>query len=668
MLGNLEAWDGESPVALGGAKQRATLSMLLLCANQVVATSRLIGALWPDDEAPASARNILQNAVWGLRGALAHDDRARGEAVLITRPPGYMLVVDPEDVDLHLFLRLADEGRAQLAQGRTDAALTTLREALGIWRGPLLADMVETGISWPELTRVENARLDAQEDYFEAAMLCGRQYEVLRELENMVESEPLRERACAQLMLALYRSGRHAEALDVYTRMRNALVARRGLDPGREVQLLQQAILNHDPSLSQTPPPAAPVVLTPEPATPREGKQPVSFLLVRCRAVAGPPLEHIDEILDQACTLVRKTVPSYEGVSVLTFGSMCTAVFEAADGDHAARAIRAAVEIREQLGVPDGPGLQTQIVVATGEALLRRGRDGDGLLTVRGRPVDHCQDLLGAAPDGEIVVCPDTRRAAGPAFVYAHQPGDPASFVVKGVAGELRQGHFLPLIDRECELGMLTGILERAGHRRRPHLVTVLGEPGSGKSRLLTEFGRRIANRPHTAAHLVSWQPSAGIDGHRTPWDTEAASRLSAVLEEPGSPAQMLAHWSTLLASLPGEHPLVILIDDLHRLPDAALDFVEKLCGVSGSMPLVLVGAGRPELLERRPAWSGGNPHASTITVDPLSDAALDQLLQFVRYRSWSEVAMLLPSAEEADEAEISSRRSDLRRLLKLTA
>ncbi|MEU9418210.1 AfsR/SARP family transcriptional regulator [Streptomyces sp. NPDC051000] len=245
----------DQPVPLGGTKPRATLGYLLLQANQVVPTSQLLAALWSTDNAPVTARKILQNAVWGLRGMLNQCDPGfdGAPAELVTRAPGYMIRVDPDHVDLHLFRRRVRQGRALLAGGTPHEAADRFCEALELWRGPVLSDLVETGTMWPELTAVQNTRLDVLEDYFEAKLRCGQHYAVLGELETTVEAEPLRERASGQLMLALYRCGRQADALGVYNRIRATLVEDLGLEPGHELRRLQQAILAHDPTLNLAP-------------------------------------------------------------------------------------------------------------------------------------------------------------------------------------------------------------------------------------------------------------------------------------------------------------------------------------------------------------------------------------------------------------------------------
>jgi DNA-binding SARP family transcriptional activator len=641
MLGPLEVRDGDQIVPLGGSKQRAALGLLLLCANKVVATSKLLDALWPHDEPPASARKILQNAVCGLRNALVRSDRTAGEATLITQPPGYLLVVDPEEVDLFVFYRLVKDGRADLAQGRPERAAATLRQALDMWRGPVLGDLVEIGISWPELATVENARLDVMEDYFEAAMACGRQDEILRELQTMVESEPLRERACRQLMLALYRNGRHVEALDVYARMRTALVDELGLDPGRDVRLLQQAILNHDPVLAGAPVVAGTPPPLVRPVARRESvRNTVSVLLVRGHAESGAGSDQLDALLDETSGLIHRTVRSFDGVPTVSLGSMSMAVFEVGEaGDGPARAVRAGLEIRRQL---DAGNLVTQIAVATGNAFVRSDPETNGWLTVRGSAVDKCQDLLTAAAEGELLVCADTRRKSESRFAFRRRSDDTAGWLVKGMAEELRSGHAVPLVDRESELAVLNGLLDRTGYRRRPHLVTVLGEPGIGKSRFLMEFERRIASQPQILEYLVSRSPIGGLvvqgASGSTPRREEVSARLRELFDETGREqdehGRLQRLWKEFLADTPLDRPLIMLIDDLHRMPDPLLDFVEAIAGFSGNVPLLVVGAARPELLQRRPDWSGGSPHSTTMTLDPLSDAALDQLLELLQIPS----------------------------------
>ncbi|MFD9984637.1 BTAD domain-containing putative transcriptional regulator [Streptomyces massasporeus] len=253
LLGPLEVEPAGGPpgslVDLGGHRQRAVLAYLLLHANKVVSTSQMLSALWADDEAPMTARKILQNAVWKLRGVLSRPPRGEQGPELLTRAPGYLLRVPQQRVDLLDYEQRVVTGRAALAAGEVEPARRSLGEALALWRGPVLSDLAEEGICWPELTALQNRRLDVMEDHFEAALACGRHQLVLPDLESLVAAEPLRERASGQLMVALYRCGRQAEALAVFGRVRTALVEGLGLEPGRELHRLQQAILTQDPTL-----------------------------------------------------------------------------------------------------------------------------------------------------------------------------------------------------------------------------------------------------------------------------------------------------------------------------------------------------------------------------------------------------------------------------------
>lgn len=246
LLGSLEMSDRAAGVDLGGVKQRAVLGYLLLHANQVVPNSRMLDALW-DCRPPSTARKMVQNAVSAIRRTLAAD--ADCSARLVTSAPGYRLAVEPADVDMFRFRELVKDGRSALAAGSPQQGTRVLREALNLWRGPALADLVESGTTWSELSALEDERLTALEDCFDAELQCGRHREITPELEVLTAAEPLRERLCIQFMLALYRSGRQVDALNVYRRTRAALVDGLGIEPGPELQALQHMILEHDAAL-----------------------------------------------------------------------------------------------------------------------------------------------------------------------------------------------------------------------------------------------------------------------------------------------------------------------------------------------------------------------------------------------------------------------------------
>lgn len=243
LLGPLEAGDAGSESELGGMRQRATLSLLLLNANRVVSTSCLLESLWEGAEPPPTARKVIQNAIWSLRRHLAS---LGDEAVLSTRPPGYILQIDLMDVDLYRFERLADHGRDMVRLGRIDEGIGLFREGLALWRGPALADLVEAGMNWPVLTRLEEQKRRVLEDYFEACLSIGKHSEILNELSEVFESDPLRERVAEMLMVSLYRLGRQVDALKVYNRVRASLQGELGLEPAQRLQRVQSRVLKQE--------------------------------------------------------------------------------------------------------------------------------------------------------------------------------------------------------------------------------------------------------------------------------------------------------------------------------------------------------------------------------------------------------------------------------------
>jgi YVTN family beta-propeller protein len=245
ILGPVEVRDDGRLVRLGGGKQRAVLALLLLNANRVVASERMIELLW-GERPPATAATALHGHISSLRKALGPD-------VIATRPPGYVLETAIGELDLERFEWLQAEGRDALERGDPGAAAERLRAALGLWRGEALSDIGFEPFIQAEAARLEGVRLDAVQDRIEADLTVGRGTELVGELERLVAAEPLRERLWAQLMLALYRSGRQAEALDAYRRARQTLVSELGIEPGPELRDLELRILAHDPALGRAP-------------------------------------------------------------------------------------------------------------------------------------------------------------------------------------------------------------------------------------------------------------------------------------------------------------------------------------------------------------------------------------------------------------------------------
>lgn len=245
LLGPVEIQQGGRIISLGGLRQRALLADLAINVGRVVSVSQLIDDLWGDDP-PASAPHAIEASVSRLRSAL----RAHGaHGSVVTRPPGYSLQIDPQDVDAREFERLAAEGRAYLDRDDASQAADLLRRALALWRGPALADLNGAPLASVAAQRLEAARLLALEDCIEAHLKLGRHRELLGELEALVSTYPFHERFHEQLVLSLYRSGRQGDALAAYRHARDTLGNELGIEPRPELQRLQVAILRHDSAL-----------------------------------------------------------------------------------------------------------------------------------------------------------------------------------------------------------------------------------------------------------------------------------------------------------------------------------------------------------------------------------------------------------------------------------
>jgi YVTN family beta-propeller protein len=273
ILGPIEVRRDGRSVELGGPKQRSLLACLLVHANDVVPRDVLVEALW-GEAPPAGASRSLDSHVSRLRGVLGADR-------LIRRSPGYVLTVQPGELDLDRFDELAGEGRAHLVAGDPEAAARTLREALALWRGSALSDLRYEPVG-REAQRLEERRLDATEDRIEADLGRGLDQELVPELEELVREHPTRERPIGQLMLALYRAGRQSDALAVFGRARLWLAGELGLEPGPQLRALEQRILRQDPALAPSPP--APAVRS----TPgRRRRLPVAALGLAIAAAAA---------------------------------------------------------------------------------------------------------------------------------------------------------------------------------------------------------------------------------------------------------------------------------------------------------------------------------------------------------------------------------------------
>jgi predicted ATPase/DNA-binding SARP family transcriptional activator len=408
ILGPLEVLDGATPVAVSGAKERALLADLLVHAGRVVAADRLVEDLW-GERPPGNPANTLQGRVSALRRALGP-----AAARLTTRPPGYRLDVDPELVDAARFERLAAD--ADRAAARDPArALGLLAEALGLWRGPALAEFADQPWAQAEAARLEELRLAAVELRAELRLVTGRHGELVGELEALIAAHPLRERLQGQLMLALYRSGRQADALRVYQETRALLAEELGVDPSPELQRLHQAILIQDAALEAAP----------------DGRRPPPHNLPeRLTSFVGREVElrEIGKLLEQQ-RLVTVTGPGGAGKTSLAVelarqvaggwpdGVWLVELAALRDPGLVPGVVTAALGLGEEPGEPDRPP------PAPLERLVEFARDKDLLLLL-----DSCEHLAAAC----AALAERLLRAAPGVKVLA------ASRELLGVAGEAR--------------------------------------------------------------------------------------------------------------------------------------------------------------------------------------------------------------------------------------
>jgi DNA-binding SARP family transcriptional activator len=376
ILGPLEVVEDGHALSLGGTKQRALLACLLLRANQVVSNDRIVDELW-GEAPPATAVKTIQVYISRLRKEL-------GESRLVTRPPGYLLHVDRSELDLGRFEELLGEARGL----HPEAAADVLRDALALWRGPALADLAHEPCAQADVARLEELRLTAVEERIEADLANGRDAELIGELEALVAEHPLRERLRGQLMLALYRSARQAEALEVYQAARRTLVEELGLEPSSALQRLEQAILRQDRSLDLAELPSGAVTFL---FTDIEGS---TALLKQLR-------ERYADVLADHASLLRAAFSRHSGHEIDTQGDSFFVAFQSARD-----ALLAAVTAQRSLAEHDWPGgadIRVRMGIHTGHAEVAAGR-------YLGLSVHRAARIAAAGHGGQILVSQTTHN------------------------------------------------------------------------------------------------------------------------------------------------------------------------------------------------------------------------------------------------------------------
>ncbi len=653
ILGPIEFVDGDVPVPLPTGRARSLLGLLVLDAGEAVSVDRLVDELWGESP-PPTVNTALQGLVYKLRSCI-EPQRAKGKppTILLTRPPGYLLDLAPEQIDASRFRRMVAEAAASPLEG----AAELLRSALALWRGPALADFRYEPFAQTEIAELEELRLTAREKRIEADLDLGKHGDLIGELERLAAENPLREGVHGLLMLALYRSGRQVEALQVYADLRSKLVDQMGLDPGPSLQQLEELILRQDPTLDLE-------VVTPmEPMADEERwiseeRRIVTVLAVGVAASSDKSYAPDDEVSQrvseryfrEATTVVEGHGGSVEG----TLGDTLVGIFglPTTREDDALRAVRAAVDLRHllaatnaELGENGNARLSARIGIVTGEVIV-----GESTTSASGSPVRGAIQLFRAAQGGEILIGEATRLLVGKAVLSEpwkvdinDGPGTPAWRVLDLMPGlpALPLTLEATMVDREVELRELRAAYERVAGEGKPLRLTTIGEPGIGKSRL----ARELASMTESEAWVLTghcpaygegntfWplrevveaasdrvETGALLDLLRNEEDAEElAKQVMAVTGSAaweGSPGALFPLMRRFFEALARERPVVLILEDLHWAQSTFLNLVAYLTETIQA-PLFLLCLARPELLDEHSDWVEGD-RAMNLVLGPL--------------------------------------------------
>jgi DNA-binding SARP family transcriptional activator len=657
VLGPFEVEDGGRRVSPGGARQKAVLARLVLSPNEVVPSEQLLMELWGED-APATAANALQAVVSRLRKLLP-------AGRLDTVPPGYRLAVLPGERDLDEFERLFADGRSLRREGSFAEATRTLHDALALWRGPALADFRYEPFAQAETARLEELRLACTEERLEAELSTGAGGALVPELQQLVTEQPQREHLRGQLMRALYQDGRQGDALEVFRDLRTVLDVELGLDPSPPLTQLYRAILRHDPELA-----AAPV---PSPARPRLLRRFVTVVCADLRvgpATSGSGLlassaldpEALAAVHDRAQAAFAPVVTSNGGNVVHSTPARLVGVFGVMSfhEDDAVRAGRAALEGREALealsallGREYGIGVEGSWGIASTEALVGTADD----MGFSGDAAAQAIDLAEAAAGGQVLIADQTRRLAADALAVKAFDSGQAYQLQSVLAGARPIAVRLdaPLAGRDDEARRIGAAIARGTRRRATVLVTVVGDAGLGKTRLVHDLVGRLG--PHTitvsgrclpygngitywplremvtqaAAGTASPESLRALLAGEPDADVVVTRLMSALGAQTGAPSDTAEiFWAArrLFDTLAGRQPLVVVFEDLHWAEPTLLDLVEGLTIQPGGRSMVVFAIARPELFDQRPSWGARVPDAVRVDLAPLDDEDSMALLE----------------------------------------
>ena len=576
------------------------LALLLVRRGGVTSVERVADELW-EGEGPRNARNAVQVLASRLRAAL-------GDDVVTSTGGGYGLALAPGALDAERFEQRAGLGREQLARGDPRAAAATLADALALWRGPPLADVAGERFAQPEIARLDDLRLNALGDRIDADLACGHHAGVAAELDALVREHPLDERLRGQQMLALYRAGRQADALAVYRDARGALVDGLGIEPSPDLRALEAAILRQD--VAEPGPP-------PEPVAP-DARRWVTCVVTQLDDLSGLDPESVRGVLERFHGTARAVCEHHAGSVVELRGDAVVAVFglPVAREDDAQRALRAAAELSEQ-AEPLPFGLGARSGACTGEVV-----GGPHTSPVIGEAVATAERLARSAARGEVRLAETTWQIVRHA-VRAAETAD--GYLLRGIdldAPAIRRRLDEPLIGRETEVDVLRATFARVSRRRAPELLTVVGEAGIGKSRLVAELsaiagadGTVLTGRCPAYGEGITFWPLREVVlqalGHRSVAELAAALEIPAVavrrvaaavgLEEGEAGEDTDWAFLQLIGALARVRPLVIVVDDAQWAEPALLDLLLAVLARLRDAPVLVVWVARQDQLERRP-------------------------------------------------------------------
>jgi DNA-binding SARP family transcriptional activator len=615
------------------------LALLLVHRGAIVRLDRVVDELW-GDAAPRNARNAVQVVASRLRAAV-------GEGVLVSEAGGYAVRLWPGALDADLFEERFRRGRDELARGESRDAAETLRHALGLWRGPALADVRDEGFAQPEIARLDDLRLACLSERVDADLALGRHAEVTGELEALVQEHPFRERLRGQLMLCFYRAGRQADALAAYGAARRALVDGLGIEPSRELRDLEAAILRQDVPAPESPPQRSADRTTVAPDARRRVTCVFSQLAYPEESAALDP-EALRSALEQYHDTARAVCARHGGIVAELRGDAVLAVFGSpvAHEDDGQRALRAAAELGTRTKhLPFG--LCGRSGVSTGDVVVPvRGPAGAPMI---GEAVTRAERLARLAACGEIRVADSTWRLVRHAANASELPE--GVFLLHDIdddAPAIARSLDRPLIGRDEEVGRLRETFANVVAHSSPELITILGEPGIGKSRLVAELpaiaGERgvvLTGRCPAYGEGITYWPLREIILQAT--GDRSLDELAATLRLPPSVAHRVAGsvgleereagreagWAflQLIVALARVQPLVVVVDDVHRAEPALVDLLLDVAARLRDVPVLLVLVARPEPFEDGPTWARRSGSAAVLRLRPLSATASRALL-----------------------------------------